>query len=209
MEHKVRLSIVLPVVQVLVTATLTVWANSVDWIVFGESNRIPDPRFVRLNTMIVYLRLIWRGVNAPAFPFSIVSAYQSVSLGNLLYLIAVGTLWYGVGKSIDRQRGLGPAVEATRQTKFTWAALTIWGFLLLGFFVLDLYDSLHLLPEATKQFNFFFVLRNRPWVVPTQMLFLLWSLILIVVPGTQLLTARPLTRVESSQGTSANPTPNR
>jgi hypothetical protein len=126
MERKVRLSIVLPVVQVLVTAILTMWANSVDWIYFGESRRIPDPRFLQLNLVIIYVRLIWRGVNAPAFPFSMVSAYPSVSLGNLLYLIAVGIPWHTVGRLIDRQRGLTKLHESTQRIKFTRVALIVW-----------------------------------------------------------------------------------
>ena len=191
MGRKIRLSIALPVVQVLITATLTLWANSVDWMYFGETNRVPG-RFLHLNLFIIYVRLFWRGINAPAFPFSLVSIYPSASLGDVFYLTAVGMLWNRVGRFVDRRRGLIAMHEPSRRAKFTGMMIVVWGFLLLGVFVLSLYSSLHIFPDATKLSNFLFVLRNRPWVVPTDVLFLLWSLILIVIPGRTLLGRRTL-----------------
>jgi hypothetical protein len=93
--------------QVAITAVLTLWADRVDWLLV-DSKRIPGP-FVHV---VLKLRLIWRGVNAPTCPLCLAgSSNHSIlgfSAGELLYLAAVASLWYLVGRFLDRRRGLRP-----------------------------------------------------------------------------------------------------
>src|ERR1017187_8929142 len=97
-QTKIKLSVLLPFAQVATTATFTWWADRVDWMVFGESNRVPGP-FFRLNVFVVYLRQIWRGFNAPALPFSF-AGYDAAQLrlagfglGEIMYFAVVAVVW--------------------------------------------------------------------------------------------------------------------
>jgi hypothetical protein len=190
--RKLRLSIVLPAVQVSVTAILNVWANRVDWIFFGETNRAPG-RFVRVDLLIVYARLIWRGVNAPTYPFCILSGnptYWTLGFGSggLLYLVAVAFLWYRVGRFFDRHRGLevAPVRRITPLRRTVTLLLVIWGVLLLAFSILMIHQSLALFPDATRLANLRFLLQYRPYEPCALFLFLIWSVTLIAIHGTSL-----------------------
>lgn len=64
-----RLPIALCVAQTVATAVLTLWADRMELIVCLAGNRIP-PQFVKLGLPVLPLREIWRGINAPTFPFN-------------------------------------------------------------------------------------------------------------------------------------------
>ena len=64
--RKWRFPIALCLTQTAVTAVLTMWADRVDWLL-GDSNRIP-PTFLRVHMLVIELRRVWRGVNAPTLP---------------------------------------------------------------------------------------------------------------------------------------------
>jgi hypothetical protein len=186
MDRKVRLSTLLPIVQVSITAVLTAWANRVDWMYFGDTNRLPARRFLRLNRLVTLTRLLWRGVNAPTYPLCLTSEAPSpgtlgLGVGGILYLVAVGVLWYRVGKFIDDRRGFINAPLSPRRTRVMDAIVLIWGVFLLGISILDTYRSLHLLPSSSSFFGVWFLLRYRPWVLPVDALFLMWSLALVVI----------------------------
>jgi hypothetical protein len=190
-RRKLRLSIVLPVTQVAITAILTFWANRVDWMVFGgDSNRVPG-RFARVDLVIIDLRLFWRGVNAPTFPLCMfhgnpTSWTLGLGAGGLLNLLAVGLLWYWVGRFFDRRRGLVPNERQTTARKRVISVLLMaWGIFLLGISILEVRHSL-LLFDASLSANLSFLLHFRPYVLWSEALFLLWSLILIIFHGTAL-----------------------
>lgn len=86
MPRKLKFSVLLPVVQVIITAVLTLWANRVDWMLLGLSHRAPGP-YARVHLFVIEARVTWRGVNAPTFPLSRVSGGSEV-----LYLAAVAVL---------------------------------------------------------------------------------------------------------------------
>ena len=192
MKRKFRLSLVLPAVLVSITATLNIWANQVDWMFFADSFRAPG-RFVRLDGFIVYGRLIWRGVNAPTYPLCMYGLSGTpwtlgLGLGGLMYLVAVGVLWYLVGQSWDRRRGIetfchrdSPALKRT-----ITIVLLIWGAFLLAFTIFSMFRSVYLFPNATLYSNLSFLIQNRPYVPCTVILFLAWSMILIIVNGITL-----------------------
>jgi hypothetical protein len=191
-RRKLRLSIVLPVTQVAITAILTFWANRVDWMVFGgDGNRVPG-RFARVDLVIIDLRLFWRGVNAPTFPLCMfhgnpTSWTLGLGAGGLLNLLAVALLWYLVGRFFDRRRGLDVPNEwqTTARKRAISVLLTAWGIFLLGISILGVRDSLHLF-DASRLVNLSFLLHFRPYVLWNEALFLLWSLILITFHGTAL-----------------------
>jgi hypothetical protein len=149
--RKLRFSLALPIVQVVITAVLTLWADRVDWLLV-DSKRVPGP-FVHIHLLVLALRMIWRGVNAPTWPLSLAASsnYSMLgsSAGELLYLAAVAALWYLVGRFLDRRRGLQPL--ESRQIplrKSVFAVCTIaWGIGLFSWSLLSL-DSFFRLRRA-------------------------------------------------------------
>ena len=138
-----------------------------DWIL-GESNRPAGP-YLRLHLLVIDLSTIWRGVNAPTFPFNMAGLKPVV---HVLYIVAVAILWYLVGRALDRQRGLiAPHTGDSRQNLF--AALTLgWGAILLLIGIFEVYSyggtSHHFALNAQLILQF------------------LWSLILITAAATRL-----------------------
>src|SRR5215472_16355502 len=116
MPRRLKLALVLPVAQVVITAILTLWADRVTWLL-GNSNRVPGP-FTHLDLLVISLRLIWRGVNAPACPLCAANS----NVGELLYLAAVAVLWYSVGRFLDHRRGLQPGASYESQKRKTSGA---------------------------------------------------------------------------------------
>ena len=96
MPRKLKFSILLSIVQVIITAVLTLWADRVDWMLLALSNRAPGP-YVHVHLFVIEARLIWRGVNAPTFPLS-----RAFGVGEILYLAAVAVLWsYGIWSGVS------------------------------------------------------------------------------------------------------------
>ena len=185
MLRKLRFSLALPIVQVAITAVLTLWADRVDWLLIG-SNRVPGP-FVHVNLLVLTLRPIWRGVNAPTWPLCLAGSSNNSMLGfsarELLYLAAVAVLWYLVGRFLDRRRGLQS--QGSRQISLRKSVLSVcmtaWGIALLSVSVLSLDSIFPVTFSGTRLI--------RPENVVICALFLLWSFLLITIPGHKLLLA--------------------
>jgi hypothetical protein len=198
MQRKLKLSLVLLMIQVSITAILNVWANRVDWMLLGGYGRHAPVHFVYLDFFIIYARLIWGGVNAPAFPFSLLSGNDTWWTGafgvrGVIYLMEVALLWYLVGRFFDRRRGLelSQHSEITPPKRTVAVLLVIWGVLLLAFSILMIHDSLSLFPNATTLENLLFLFRARLYQLCTLCLFVAWSVVLIVIHGAALVRNRP------------------
>ncbi len=96
--RKVRLAVVLPIVQFAAAAILLQWARRVP-VPPGSAFYVPN------------VRLICDGLNAPALLFgalAIFGSYTSSFLGfptsDLLFLVGVIIVWYIVGRVLDRRR---------------------------------------------------------------------------------------------------------
>lgn len=190
---KIRFTIVLPVMQVVVTAILTWWADRVEWMALGDSGRAPG-RFVYVHLFAIDLRQIWRGVNAPALPFSFAgyagTGYQILGFGlaEVLYFAGVALVWWLVGGYLDRRR-LGEGHHVWMNTGRFAALVLAWGMILLGVSFSSIGDSLNLFTDRTIFDNLVFLFRFRTETLLKDILFLLWSVVLIVLPGAKLARA--------------------
>jgi hypothetical protein len=194
MQRKLKLSLVLPVVQVSITAILNIWANRVDWMRFGGYGRHVPIHFVHLDFFVINARLVWRGVNAPTFPFSALSGRAdfwnwAFGMYGLIYLGAVAFLWYLVGRFFDRRRGVAAPSgrEIPEPNRIFTVLLMIWGVLLLAFSVLEIYVFLPSFPNATILRNLPYLLWDRHYELSTWLMFLAWSVILIVIHAKSLM----------------------
>lgn len=130
---------------------------------------------------MISLRLIWRGVNGPTCPLCSAGLSNHLVLGfsggELLYLTAVALLWYLVGRSWDRRRGLQPLMGYRSQTWETvFALLTMaWGIVLLALG----------LAESDRSFSVSFRVEQK---IICALLFL-WGFLLIAFPVRKLLLA--------------------
>ncbi len=178
---KLSFALVLPIVQVAITAVLGVWADRVDWILLANTSRAPG-RFVHLDLLIIEARLIWRGINAPTFPLCLTGPSNrqilGVGVGEILYLAAVAILWYWVGRSFDQRKGLEvPASQGIKILK------TVFCFLMMAWGLFLLFVSLWTLrAEVSFARSYFF--RLDGFVIAA--LFLAWSLILLILAGRRL-----------------------
>jgi len=77
--QKWRLPIVPCAIQTAVTGLRTLWADRVDWLL-GDSNRIPPPP-PKIHILVIQLRRVWRGVNAPTLPFNYAGHQRFHNLG--------------------------------------------------------------------------------------------------------------------------------
>jgi hypothetical protein len=104
--HKVRLAVVLPVIQFSVATTLLQWGY-----------RAPAPNGLDDYVPAVH-RICW-GLNAPTLPFGVLdtvlwrywpaSGWQGWSVlhlypGDVFFLAGVVVVWYLVGRGLDRRR---------------------------------------------------------------------------------------------------------
>jgi hypothetical protein len=191
--RRIKLSLALPRAQVIVTAILTLWADSVDWMRLGGGTRAPGP-YVRVHLMASDARYIWSGINAPTFPLCFASgaklpAIGIAGVGEVLYLLAVAFLWFRVGLYFDNRRGLeAGAIPTTKWHKTIFRILAMcWGMVLLLWNASTLNNAFPVLFLGGR----FFPLD----VVIVRTLFLLWSVILIAFPALQF--ARGLHRKSS------------
>jgi hypothetical protein len=181
--RKLKFSLLLPIVQVIITAVLTLWADRVDWMLLGLSNRAPGP-YVHVHLMAVEARHIWSGINAPTFPFCFATGVPlpalGMGVGEILYLVAVSLQWYLVGSYFDQRRGLAvPGISCAKTSRTTFRLLLVgWGTLLLLWNVSTIGNAFPVLFLGGRLF--------RPDVVIVRTLFLLWSAILVVFPALKL-----------------------
>ena len=172
MPGKLKFSGLLPIVQVIITAVLTLWADRVDWMLLALSNRAPGP-YVYIHLLVIEARVICRGVNAPTFPLS-----RTFGVGEILYLAAVAVLWYLVGRFFDRRRRLKvPEGQGTRTPR------TMPHFLVMAWGMFLLFESVWTFNDEISFAHSYF-LRIDGIIVAT--LFLVWSLILLIFPGWRL-----------------------
>jgi hypothetical protein len=119
---------------------------------------------------------MWRGVNAPTFPLYFASGPSrlqvlGLTVGEILYLIAVAILWYLVGRLLDRRKGVCQDGVSDKRRIFTSVLILVWaGFLLVS--------GILVFP------NFFPATFDsgrvvRPDALVTYVLHLLWALALI------------------------------
>jgi hypothetical protein len=182
---KLRLSVALPTVQVGVTATLTQWASSVNWMVYADSSRAPGP-FFRLDVFVIYLSEVWKGVNGPVSPLHMFTGDLKdgplrYGIGDISYLGAVAVLWHLVGRYLDRRRGLEESGDGIGR-KFS-IFLAVWGVLLLGLAFLSIFASLIRLSDTSMYGNFILLLRSQLRTLLFELLILFWSLALIAFHG--------------------------
>jgi hypothetical protein len=136
--------IALSVIQTAVTAVLTLWADRTDWLL-GDSNRIP-PTFLRLHMLVIELRRVWRGVNAPTLPFNFAGQKRFQMLGlsvpEVLYLFAVAALWFLVGyfREQAKERKANPS-QNTGHSKTIAVATLVWGVVLFLFALLQIREA--------------------------------------------------------------------
>jgi hypothetical protein len=181
--RKLRFAFLLPVIQLLVAVLLRQWGR-----------RILGPR--GLDTIYVSTpRLLRFGLNAPAILFKIpalVPTYSPTSnpwalqyrilefsifgfsAAELSFLVGVIVLWFLVGRTIDRYRSPG----AHQQSSKTGISVLVKIFMIiLGacFFV-----------AAVQSFNDFGRYNNPRGNLVQATLFLVWSLVLIILPGFNL-----------------------
>jgi hypothetical protein len=179
---RLKLALLLPVVQVGITAILTQWADRVSWILLGSS-RAPGP-LVHLHLFVIELRVIWRGINAPAFPLGqlawVLPTYRILGFGvdDLFYLVGVLILWHLVGRKLDRRRtGIAGAESRTATTRILFT---------LFMMALGLYLFILSLVSFHEEFSFARGYYIRFYGLAVCSLFLLWSLILITSSGLKL-----------------------
>jgi hypothetical protein len=179
--RKLRFALLLPAVQASITTVLVLWADRVHWMLMGANHRAPGP-YVHVHLMAIKLRYIWSGVNAPTFPYCLLTGdwppVLHLAIGEVLYLIAVTLLWYWIGSYFDHRKG--SAVPATPRAGTV--RKTILRFLLVGWGMFLLFGNLWTIGDAFPEL-FLGGRSFRPEVVIVRTLFLLWSAILVVFPG--------------------------
>jgi hypothetical protein len=183
-KGKLSLALVLPIVQVAITAVLEVWADRVDWILLADTSRTPG-RFLYLDLSVIEARMIWRGINAPAYPLCLAGSLTRQiwgpgvgEMGEILYLAPVAVLWYLVGRFFGRGRSLDvPTSQRIKVLK------TMSYFLMMAWGIFLLFVSLWTI-RAELSFARSYFLRIDAFVVAA--LFLAWSLILLILAGRRL-----------------------
>lgn len=172
--RKWHVPVALCVTQTVVTAVLTVWADRVDWLL-GDSNRIPPP-FLKVHMLVIELRRVWRGVNAPTLPFNFAGQKRFQILGlsvpEILYLFAVAALWFLVGYFRERtkQRNADPS-RSTGPSKTIAVAILVWGVVLFLFALLQIREAFPLGFTFGNTFNLIAFLNVA--------LYALWAVLLI------------------------------
>jgi hypothetical protein len=178
----IKLSRVLPPINVALAVTLLQW---------GYHSRPPvvlDTMWVSTPTLVCY------GVNAPAFRISGIVDKLLSSLpndlfskvphsGDILLVIVAAMFWYLVGRRIDHSRSSSAAVESAHGRKIAWDFLILlYGLTLL--IVICLHNVIFTNPRNNSYAD-----NNFLGELIFQGLWLVWSLILIIVPGRDLFRA--------------------
>lgn len=171
--RKLRLAIVLPIIQVVVASLLLLWADRA---------AIPPPNFSvawllcrSLNAPVMLLMILFGGNwnFVPQIPF----------VGRAFFLITVGFVWYLVGRALDR-RGAKPAREPRIVTVLAVRSLVlVTGLLLLFIGWRELSDKIF--PSVSAFLTF---MRMAGFTLPIlgligTFLTLAWSVSLIFLSG--------------------------
>jgi len=152
-----KLPIALCAAQTAATAILIIWADRMRWM-YAYCPNCRIPRFARLHLAIVLFRETWSSINAPTFPLNL--ADRAMSVGTVLYLMAVAVLWYLVGYFYEHRN--------TRKRRVVSIAILMWGVVLLCLTIAMLSDMLF---NAAGGFDSLGFLRIFPYGV--------WGLVLI------------------------------
>jgi len=172
------LRVALCIAQTALTVLLTVWADKMDWL-GGHFASVP-PKFYSLHLVVIDLREIWRGVNAPTVPFNVTqpgsAEYRHVqllglSVAELFYFVLVALLWYWVGHLFERRKPARAAVSDHIRPKSRRNALLLvgWGLLVLLFAILQLPEVL-VWGRIFRLVLFFKVLFYTAWSLALMML---------------------------------------
>jgi hypothetical protein len=173
-----RLRVALCIAHTALTVFLTVWADKMDWL-RGHFTSVP-PRFYRLHVLVIDLREVWRGVNAPTVPFNLTepgsAAYRhfqllGLSVAELFYFVLVAILWYWVGHLFEGRKRAKPMVSDHIRPKSRLNALLFvsWGLFVLVFAILQLPQVL-VWGRIFRLVPFFKVLFYMAWSLALMML---------------------------------------
>jgi hypothetical protein len=122
------------------------------------------------------LRQVWRGVNAPTFPFNLAGQRHfqllGLSIGEILYLMGVAVLWYLCGiLAAGKKSEPSPNPSSYHTNRIVALAILFWGVIL---FVLSILQ----VPQAFPwTFAFGRIFRPIPLIVAT--LYAIWGIVLI------------------------------
>jgi hypothetical protein len=173
-----RLRVALCIAQTALTVVLTVWADKMDWL-RTHFTSVP-PKFYRWHLLVIDLREIWRGVNAPTVPFNLTQpnsamyTYRQVfglSMAEILYFILVAILWYWVGYFFEERRRAKPTLSDEIRPKSRVKALLFvgWGLFVLAVAILQLPEVL-VWGRIFRLVPFFKVLFYTAWSLSLMML---------------------------------------
>ena len=173
-----RLRVALCTAQTALTVLLTEWADKMDWLRGHFAER--PPRCYRLHLLVMDLREIWRGVNAPTVPYNLTepgsAAYRylhvlGLSAAELFYFILVAILWYWVGHLVEgRERAKTNVSDHIRPKSRLNALLLVgWGLFVLAFAILQFPEVL-VWGRIFRLVPFFKVLFYMGWSLALMML---------------------------------------
>ena len=171
--HKLRLALIMPVIQFVVAAILLQWGYRTP-VLRGSEIYIPTAR------------LVCRGLNAPALLFRILDPFTwgvewhhiprsilGFDTGDIPFLVGVIVVWYLVGRALDKRRIISGTAVKSRIA----VALVACFLLLLGGFLFSV--GLHDLGPGRP---------NNPSPPVGAVLTLVWSVALIFFSGRGLVS---------------------
>ncbi len=169
---RLKFSFVLPAAQLLIAVVL-----------IAVGNRVPGPRVD--SPWIPTVRLVCHGINAPVAPLGLLGillervdrrppSILGFGAGEIFFLAGVVLLWYLVGRALDRRKS-PPQGRITTSQMLLNLFLIVWGVCL---FFLGL-------PAFQSPWRY----SNRVGNLAEGILFSVWSLILVLVLGANLVKA--------------------
>ena len=187
--RKLKLALVLPAFQLLISAFLIKWGETVSL------------RLGLLNSPLGNLKDLWEDLNAPGLLFRYIELLLSpakwiphrflgVQTDTVLFLLGVAVLWYCVGRKFD-----GPIFQHSRfQLKIPARKLLFSLFLLLWGVRLGLF-AIEFISSSDSQNH------HRPSDITNGSIFVIWSLILVIVGAREFGTsvrARPTSSISGA-----------
>jgi hypothetical protein len=186
--RRVRLAVVLPVVQVFIAAILLVWTDLAIPIVYRYWWRFPR-REVYIDECVIATNTVSHGINAPALLFrglALSLRWQGhpvwgVGVEDVFYLAGVVVLWYLAGRTLDRRRFRIKTSASRTATGRVWfnLLLVFWGTLLF----VGCFTSFYELTRASGVNIYTFYFNWNVWAI---VLALVWALTLLIFPGLNL-----------------------